>query len=393
MSGTIWAQYGEALVLEIYAAKASDGQIAASGDWTIASGDFKVSKDEAAEANPTTLPAFVASSDKIKVSLSAAEMTGKEILLKMKDDATVLGDYWRIKTFGHQSAADPRGVLRRGTLQAALIATVTLDAGASAVDDFYNGDFLRIVSGTGAGQERQILDYSGVDKIATVYISGPPVQGSQWATALDNTSVFEIYHNAIIPAAITIGVGGIAEVNVTKIAGQTANAAAAVTFPATLASTTNITAGVITTVTNLTNLPTMPTDWITSAGLSAGAVTEMQSGLATAAALTTVDDFLDTEIAAIKAKTDSLTFTVAGQVDATLPATQLAAVADKILGRNIAGGSDGGRTVTSALRRVRNRRRINGGNLETYREDDTTLDHSDAITTGVRNPITESDPS
>jgi uncharacterized protein YjbJ (UPF0337 family) len=50
--------------------------------------------------------------------------------------------------------------------------------------------------------------------------------------------------------------------------------------------------------------------------IAADAVTEIQSGLATAAALSTVDDFLDTEIAAIKAKTDSLTFTVAGQVDA-----------------------------------------------------------------------------
>lgn len=34
--------------------------------------------------------------------------------------------------------------------------------------------------------------------------------------------------------------------------------------------------------------------------------------------LTTIDDFLDTEVAAIKAKTDSLTFTVAGQVDANI---------------------------------------------------------------------------
>ena len=40
------------------------------------------------------------------------------------------------------------------------------------------------------------------------------------------------------------------------------------------------------------------------------------ANLATAAALDTVDDFLDTEVAAIKAKTDSLTFTVAGKVDA-----------------------------------------------------------------------------
>lgn len=47
-------------------------------------------------------------------------------------------------------------------------------------------------------------------------------------------------------------------------------------------------------------------DTITAASLNADAVTEIQNGLATAAALATVDDFLDTEIAAIKAKTDNL---------------------------------------------------------------------------------------
>ena len=46
-------------------------------------------------------------------------------------------------------------------------------------------------------------------------------------------------------------------VNATKVGGQTASASGTVTFPnATLASTTNITAGTITTVTNLTNAPT-----------------------------------------------------------------------------------------------------------------------------------------
>lgn len=42
------------------------------------------------------------------------------------------------------------------------------------------------------------------------------------------------------------------------------------------------------------------------------------TALATQASVNTIDDFLDTEIAAIKAKTDSLTFTVAGQVDANI---------------------------------------------------------------------------
>jgi hypothetical protein len=46
----------------------------------------------------------------------------------------------------------------------------------------------------------------------------------------------------------------------------------AATFPGTLASTTNITAGTITTTTNLTNLPTIPANWLTAAGVAAGAL-------------------------------------------------------------------------------------------------------------------------
>ncbi|HZX69756.1 MAG TPA: hypothetical protein VFE77_02975 [Rhodanobacter sp.] len=48
----------------------------------------------------------------------------------------------------------------------------------------------------------------------------------------------------------------VAGVNVSEIDGQTASAAGTVTFPGTLASPTNITAGTIATVTNLTNAPT-----------------------------------------------------------------------------------------------------------------------------------------
>lgn len=50
----------------------------------------------------------------------------------------------------------------------------------------------------------------------------------------------------------------------------------------------------------------MAADTLTAAALAADAVTEIQSGLATAAALATVDDFVDTEVAAIKAVTDKL---------------------------------------------------------------------------------------
>ena len=46
----------------------------------------------------------------------------------------------------------------------------------------------------------------------------------------------------------------------------------AATFPGTVASTTNITAGTISTVTTLTNLPSIPANWLTAAGIAAGAL-------------------------------------------------------------------------------------------------------------------------
>lgn len=60
-------------------------------------------------------------------------------------------------------------------------------------------------------------------------------------------------------------------------------------------------------------------DAIGTSELAASAVTEIQTGLATSAALTTLDgkvDALDLVADAIKAKTDNLNFTVTGQVDA-----------------------------------------------------------------------------
>lgn len=55
-------------------------------------------------------------------------------------------------------------------------------------------------------------------------------------------------------------------------------------------------------------------DCITAAKVAADVTTEIQSGLATAANLATVDTVVD----AIKAKTDSLTFTVAGELDSNI---------------------------------------------------------------------------
>jgi hypothetical protein len=100
-------------------------------------------------------------------------------------------------------------------------------------------------------------------------------------------------------------------VNVTQISGDSTAADNAESFfdGTGYAGTGNV----IPTVTTLTNLPTIPANWLTAAGIAADAVTEIQSGLATAtnvsdaqAAIITQVDANETKIDAVKAKTDNL---------------------------------------------------------------------------------------
>lgn len=77
------------------------------------------------------------------------------------------------------------GTVRQNTAQAGGASAITLDTGASAVDDFYNNMYVTIVSGTGAGQSRKISDYVGSTKVATV--------SSAWTTQPDSTSVFRVF--------------------------------------------------------------------------------------------------------------------------------------------------------------------------------------------------------
>ena len=67
---------------------------------------------------------------------------------------------------------------------ASLMAYITLNAGASASDDFYNGQVLRTTGGTGPNQIRQILDYDGTTKRAYV--------NKSWSTVPDGTTTFKV---------------------------------------------------------------------------------------------------------------------------------------------------------------------------------------------------------
>lgn len=79
--------------------------------------------------------------------------------------------------------------------------------------------------------------------------------------------------------------------------------------------------------------------------------------------------------------------------------TQLAALptatenADALLGRNVAGGSDGTRTVSQALYVLRNKTAISGGTLTVYGTDDATPSFTATVGTTAGDPISSIDPA
>lgn len=109
--------------------------------------------------------------------------------------------------------------LRTGTAQAGAAGTITLDSGASVIDDFYVGCIVKTTGGTGGGggsgslgnQARVITDYVGSTKVATVE--------PNWETTPDNTTTFAVLYtemamfnlsdmiriNGSAPAAVNLG--------------------------------------------------------------------------------------------------------------------------------------------------------------------------------------------
>lgn len=101
------------------------------------------------------------------------------------------------------------------------------------------------------------------------------------------------------------------------------------------------------------------------------------------------------QAASVNTKIGTPSATVSDDIAAIPSAPSAAQNADALLDRNLAGGSDGGRTVKDALRANRNRVEIDadGGTITVYEEDDSTAAWTGAVTTGQRDPINEVDPS
>lgn len=124
------------------------------------------------------------------------------------------------------------------------------------------------------------------------------------------------------------------------------------------------------------------TDAITSDEIAASAVTEIQSGLATAAALDAVDNFIDTEIADIQARLPAAL--VSGRMDSSLAAAGLATdaaqeIADYVLGRTTAeheaAYAETARSLYGMIAALTHKRERDGtdANIILYKSDDSTV--------------------
>lgn len=80
----------------------------------------------------------------------------------------------------------PKLVLRDGTAQSGGNTNIQLDAGASAIDDYYSGGTIILTGGAGAGQARALYGYIGANKTATIHANYP------WAVNPDATTTFVI---------------------------------------------------------------------------------------------------------------------------------------------------------------------------------------------------------
>jgi hypothetical protein len=234
-------------------------------------------------------------------------------------------------------------ITNSGTAAAGGASTITLAASASTSNNYYVRQFVQIVSGTGAGQVRQISGYTGSSKSAVVNFA--------WVTNPDNTSVYRILA-ANVPHVLDLaGVTRAKTENDESIATTsyvsqrtlatadypTASNLATVdtVVDAIKAKTDNLPAapaavGDIPTSTTITNAVaaqittdhgsgayTQNTEPLTASqtrdalGMTSANLDSQLGTLATGTDLATVDGVVD----AIKAKTDQFVFTVANQVD------------------------------------------------------------------------------
>lgn len=186
----ILRKYGVATVagthIRVPMIKADAQDFAASGDWTPATNDVKLSKDGGTQANIGTLPTY--SNGAWQFQLTAAELQAKQIEIIVVDAATkaVEDQCIIVETYGHESAMHNTeamsttivtGVAETGTLSTT---QMTSDL-AEDTNDHYNGRVVVWYSGNLAGQMSDITDYLGSTGMLTyTAVTEAPANGDKF---------------------------------------------------------------------------------------------------------------------------------------------------------------------------------------------------------------------
>jgi hypothetical protein len=152
--------------------KAGAVDFAASGDWTPAAGDVKLSKDGGAQANIGTLPTYT--NGAWQFQLTGTELTCQQLEIMVVDSATkaVEDQCVIVETYGHVSAMH---VTEK--MSAAIVASTALTGTLSTTqmttnltevtDEHYTGRTLIWISGNLAGQATDVTAYNGTTKMLT----------------------------------------------------------------------------------------------------------------------------------------------------------------------------------------------------------------------------------
>lgn len=240
-------------------------------------------------------------------SIATDAITAASIAAGAIDYATLAAD-----------AASALGVVRYESATAGGASTITLDAGASAVDNFYINTKIHIASGTGAGQTRGYSSYVGSTLVYTV--------DSAWDIAPTAGSVFVITAN--------VAGGDATEANQTTIL---ANLAAVKTktdnLPSDPADASDITTQFGVVNANISSVDSILTNRLPAAlvgGRMDSYIGAMGANVLTGAA--TADDFSTeinaTTLAAISTLQGDVTTLISGVTIASLDAAALLAIED-----------------------------------------------------------------
>ena len=205
------AKYGVQTSFRFAVIKSGSSNLAASGDWTPATGDTKISKDGGNFANTSNNPSAVGGTGSVgwTLTLTATELKAAEVNVQIVDSATkaIEDQYLVIYTYGNASAKivpDLSDIVRMGL-------TALPNAAAEASGGLYT-------RGSGAGQINQAANGqidSNVVKVAGTAQTGRDLGASVLISSGTGTGQLDVTSGVIkanlvqiLATAVTETVGG-----------------------------------------------------------------------------------------------------------------------------------------------------------------------------------------